>query len=330
MRNETFVARAVVVLTGLALAGGFLRAATDSTFRARQAELRKQWQEDQARLGYTPDGAGRKKLFADHPSPQITLCKVANTKPGTAAPVEVTGTFADGTLVLADRDGAQLAADTANGSRFSTTVTLAPNLGPGFVRLHFFTPVSGGTASCAVVFANIVQAFDLKADNGWTVRVLPAASSYALDSNGSAALDYTVDFQRAGEPKPFQSMTGRRQIAPGTTDDGPFSLGLTERGSGAMAEMMELQKKMQDIDAMMKMPDKERDALMERFSAVTEKVMQEQMAAVSDLAAMQRKQDEFGCQSMTVQPAADGTAAGSVSCGRNVGRLTLSGRATVK
>jgi hypothetical protein len=327
MRNETFIARAVVVLTGLALAGGFLRAATDSTFRARQAELRKQWQADQQRLGYTPDGEGRKKLYGDHPSPQIALCKATAMKPGASAAIEVTGTFPEGTVVLVDHDGAKLGAAAAGGSRFSTTVTLAPNLGPRFVTVHFFTPVSGATAHCAIAFANVAQGFDLKADNGWLVRATPKAASFELDRNGYALLDYAVDFSKPGEARPFQSMTARRQIQPGATDDGQFSLSLSEVGSGAMAELTELQKKLADVEALMKMPDKERDALMDKLTRLSEKAMQEQMAAVSDPVAMQRKQDEFGCQTLMLRLAPDGTVGGSVPCGKNVGTLTLSGSA---
>jgi hypothetical protein len=185
--------------------------------------------------------------------------------------------------------------------------------------------VSGATARCAIAFANAAQGFDLKADNGWLVRAVPKTASFELDANGFAVLEYTVDFSRPGEAKPFKSMTASRQIQPGATDDGRFYLGLSEIGSGAMAELMELQKKMADVDALMKMPDRQRDALMEKLTQLSEKAVQEQMAAVSDPAAMQRKQDEFGCQTLMLQLAPDGSVGGSVPCGKNVGTLTLSG-----
>lgn len=330
MSDTSLLRRVVLIAIGLALAAGFLRAAGDTKFKQRQAELRAQWKAEQQKLGYTDDTEGRKRLFAEHPSPEITLCKAIEVKPGASASIEVTGRFPEGTVAMVDRDEAELASGTASGGRFSTTVRLETGVGPGFVRVHFFSPVSGGTVSCAVAFADVAQSFDLKADNGWTVQAKAKANSYEMDRNGYAVLDYAVEFYKPGEAKPFQAMTARRQIEPGRTDDGQFYLSLAEAGSGAMAELMELQKKFENPEALMKMPDKERDALMEKLTELSEKAMKEQMAAVSDPAAMQRRQDEFGCQTLTLRTDATGSVSGSLPCGKNVGTLALTGSAKVK
>ena len=109
---------------------------------------------------------------------------------------------------------------------------------------------SSGGATWAVAFADVAQSFDLEADNGWTVQAKAKANSYEMDRNGYAVLDYAVEFYKPGEAKPFQAMTARRQIEPGRTDDGQFYLSLAEAGSGAVAELMELQKKLENPEAL--------------------------------------------------------------------------------
>jgi hypothetical protein len=66
---------------------------------------------------------------------------------------------------------------------------------------------------------------------------------------------------------------------------------------------------------------------MARMDALTEQMLKEQQAAIADPAAMQRKEDEFGCRHLTLKTSADGAATGTVSCGKNVGSLSLTGTA---
>lgn len=94
-------------------------------------------------------------------------------KPGEAVTIEIAGTVPDGTVVLVDNDAVELASPTTGGGRAKTTGNVSQDLGPGFARLYFFTPVSGGYAACDAVFVNKVEAYSFTADNGWTVVVKP-------------------------------------------------------------------------------------------------------------------------------------------------------------
>ena len=202
---------------------------------------------------------------------------------------------------------------------------LLADLGPGFVRLYFFTPVSGGYAACDVVFVNKVEAYSFTADNGWTVVVTPEGKAFDLE-DGRARLAYRAEFYKPGERKPFETMTAVREIGQGSAPAADFSVSLREQPSGAMAEMEALQKKMSDPQAFMKLSQKEQDELMEKLTALSEQMVQE-MTANTDMAAMQRKQDEFGCGSVAITRAAGDKATGTVNCGKNVGVLTLTGTA---
>ena len=48
---------------------------------------------------------------------------------------------------------------------------------------------------------------------------------------------------------------------------------------------------------------------------------------MTDAAALQRKQDEFGCSTVNVSHTGDGKVTGTISCGQNVGTLTFPGMA---
>lgn len=163
-----------------------------------------------------------------------------------------------------------LASPTAAGKSYKTTVKVDPGLGPGFVQLHAFSPVSGGQAQCDVVFVDNAQGYSLTASNGWTVLLKPQAKAFQMDQ-GTAELAYHVEFYKTGEAKLFESLQATREIAPGGSPDNDFYLSLREQMSGAMAEMEVLQKKMSDPQAFMKMSQKEQEALMEKLAALSER-----------------------------------------------------------
>jgi hypothetical protein len=311
----------------VALAAGLVRAANNKKYNDALDGLRKQWAAEQQKRGLNPlDTKSREKLFAENPSPEIKLCKVVEVQPDGSAVVEISGKFADGTAFLSDNDAVDLVAPTVAGGQFKATVKAAPGQGPGFVNIHAYSPVSGAHAQCPAVFVNTMYAYDLKAGNGWTIKASPEAKTYTRkDSN--ASVQYQVTFYKAGESKPFETMNGTFNLSPGYGPGADMSVSLNEAASGAMAELTEIQKKMQDPQAFMKMSDKERDEVMARMEALTEKMLKEQQAALADPAAMQRKEDEFGCRHLTLKTSSDGAATGSVSCGKNLGSLNLTGAA---
>jgi hypothetical protein len=322
----TFARRAATVVLGLALAAGLVRAA-NSKFNAARGALQKQWAAEQQKLGLNPlDTKAREKLFAAYPSPEITLCKVVEVQPDGQAVLELQGKFPEGTVFLADNDAVDLTNATVTAGQFKATVKAAPGQGPGFVNVHAYAPVSGGHVQCGAVFVSTLYSYDLKASNGWAIKATPEAKAFTRkDRNASAT--YRVAFYKGGEAKPFETVSGNLSLSPGYAPGADLSVPLREGPSGATGELMEIQKKMQDPESFMKMTDKEREAVMERMQALTEKMMKEQQAAIADPAAMQRKEDEFGCRYMTLKTSADGAASGTMTCGRNIGSLSLTGTA---
>lgn len=317
--------RTAVGLLGLALAGGFLRAASDKKFDEQRAELCEKAKASQKELGYSQDAEGRKKVFNEHPSPQVKLCKVVQVGPGGSATIEITGTFEPGTTFLVDNDAVTLASPVTGSTSFKAAVNIDSSLGPGFVRIHAFSPVSCGSAACDVVFVDKAQEYSLTASNGWTVLFTPQAKAFQM-SGGPAKLEYLVEFFKPGERKAFATRRGVREISSGTGPGADFYMSLQEQASGAMAEMEALQKKMTDPQAFMKMSPKEQEELMEKFTKLSERAMKE-MAGTADLAAIQRKQDEFGCGSVSFRFGEPGQMSGTISCGKNVGDLTFTGTA---
>ena len=324
----TLVTRVATVVLALALVAGLVRAAsTNKKYTEALGALRKQWAAEQQKRGLDPlDTKSRAKLYEANPSPEVKLCRVVDVQPDGSAVVQISGRFPEGTAFLADNDAVDLVNPTVANGQFKATVKVAPGQGPGFVSIHAYAPVSGAHAQCTAVFVNTLYTYDLRAGNGWTIKVAPEGKAYTRkDTN--ASVPYHVTFYKGAESKPFETMSGTFSLSPGYGPGADMSVSLNPAGSGAMGELMKIQQKMQDPEAFMKMSDKERDEVMARMEALTEKMMKEQQAAIADPAAMQRREDEFGCRHMTLTTSADGTASGSMSCGKNVGSLKLTGSA---
>ena len=328
MRHRmTFVTRSATVILALALAAGLVRAANDKRFNEARDALRKQWAAEQQKLGLSPlDTKSREKLYAAYPTPEITLCKVVDVQPDGEAVVEIGGKFPEGTTFLADSDAVDLSVPTVASGRFKATAKVAPGQGPGFVNIHAYSPVSGAHAQCSAVFVNALYSYELKASNGWTIKGIPQAKALSRKQNESS-VTYQVEFYKSGEAKPFETMSGNFFVGTGHAPDDDLSLSLNAGQGGAMGELMKIQQKMQDPEAFTKMSDKEREEVMARIETLTEKMLKEQQAAIADPAAMQRKEDEFGCRHMTLKTLADGAATGNMTCGKNVGSLKLTGTA---
>ena len=314
------------VLAGVLLAAGsstvLVRAASlTSRYDTEVQRLRQQWRTQQEAEGLS-GSAQRKALYGKYPTPELRLAKVVSVAPGQSAKLSVSGTFPANTTFVMENDQVTLAEPVASATGFSATVTTAADAVPGFGRLFAYAPVSGAYTSVAAVFVGTPPSYALTASNGWTVKLQAKEKAFTLaDSNATAA--YVADFYKPGETTPFDSASGTWTIeSRRPTDQLSMSLGAGE--SGAMAELNALQKQMGDVQAFMKMSDAKRDAFMDKLTTLTERVMQEQQAMVADPAEMQRKQDAFGCSYLTLTLQGP-SVTGSVSCGKDVGRLDLTG-----
>lgn len=312
---------AVLVIGGTAV---LVRAAAMNTrYNAEVQRLRQEWRSQQQAEGLS-GSAQQKALYGKYPTPELVLAKVVQVAPGQTAALAATGTFPSGTTFLLENDQVTLGAPTVAATRVSATVTAAPDAIPGFARLFAYAPVSGAWKAVPAVFVGTPPTFDLQAGNGWTVKVVPAGKTFTLRGE-EASTAYTVDFYKPGEAKPFETASGTLSIDGGRAPSDQWSFSISAGGAGsAMAEMEAIQRQMGDANAFMKMTDAQRDALMAKLESLTERMGKEAEAMMADPAAAQRKQDAFGCQHLSLS-LAGATVTGAVSCGKDLGRLELTG-----
>lgn len=316
-----------VLVVSVLVAGGtavLVRAASMTTrYNTEMQRLRQEWRSQQQAEGLS-GSAQQKALYGKYPTPELTLAKVVQVAPGQTATLALKGKFPPQTTFLLENDQVTLATPKVVGTSLSAAVTAAPDAVPGYARLFAYAPVSGAWTAVPAVFVGTPPTFDLKASNGWTVKVVPQAPTFDIGASDASA-SYVAEFYKPGDPKPFETAAGRLSIE-GTrapSDQWSFSIVSGQAGS-AMEEMQAIQRQMSDMDAFMKMTEKQRDAVMAKLEAVSERMAKESEAMIADPAAVQRKQDAFGCQHLSLTlGGADVT--GSVSCGKDVGRLELTG-----
>lgn len=314
---RSLVSASLVVL----VAAAFVRAQS-SGFEATRTELRRQAQAAQQAEGLAGN-ANRKALFAKYPTPEIALAKSLSLRPGAAAPLSLTGKFAPGTSLAADSEAIALADVQVTATSVKATVKAADGLAPRWARVYAFAPVSLAE-TWVPVFVGVPHSYVLKASNGWTVKVAPDAPAFAVADN-EARVGYKAEYFKAAEATPFQTTTG--YLALNANDRGAvrytFMLSAGQAGS-AMEEMQELSKKMVELMQAGKVGTKEFDAIQKKVDAAQERFAKEMEAQMADPAAAQRKQDAFGCESIFLT--ADGPkVTGSISCGKDVGTLQVTG-----
>ena len=318
-RWPTIASRIFVALLALALAGAVVRAAGRKKFQDARAQLLEQFQSERQAQGLAAPNQ-RAALFKKYPTPEIGLVKPLAVSPGQTAPISLSGRFAERTAFLVDNDDVELVNPVASATGFKATLKTAPTALPGFASLHAFTPVSGAWARSAVAFVGTPSALTFSASNGWTVKLTPEARAFEVEGR-EARVPYRVDVHRAGEAQPFEKMSGTLRIGADDVPGESFHLSLQTANAGsAQAELEALQKKyFSDPQAMMKLSAQEQEALAKKMQALTDRMTKEMQAALADPAAVQRKEDEFGCRSLSFSVGGDG----SLQCGRKLGTLRL-------
>jgi hypothetical protein len=296
--------------------------AQSSGFQAKRAELRKQAEAAQQAEGLAGT-ANRKALFAKYPTPEITLARPLVLAPGGTGALSVPGKFAPGTAVFAGSDAITLADVVVAAASVKASVTAKAGLPPQWARVYALAPVSLAE-TWTPVFIGSPPAFSLTASNGWTVKVTPEAKAFTV-SEREARVSYKAEYFKPGETTPFQTASGPLEIGANSEMPGRYNLmlGAGQAGS-AMEEYQELSKKMVAMMQAGKVGTKEFDALQKRAEAAQARWMKEMEVQVADPASMQKKQDDFGCE--TISLTVDGArVTGSVSCGKNVGTLQVTG-----
>src|SRR5690349_3792216 len=114
---------AVLIALGLGMTGAIVRAGSTKFWEKRRA-LNASLKADQERLGLAGRG-NEKTLYAQYPTPELTLCKPVVIAPGASAPVTLTGKFSDKTTFLVANDHVELETGTVAAGRFTSKVTAA-------------------------------------------------------------------------------------------------------------------------------------------------------------------------------------------------------------
>lgn len=321
LKLSTALRTVVIVTLGLSVAGAVVRAAGSKKFwqqrQAMQAELRAA-QEAEGLGGR----ANQKALYAKYPTPEITLCKAVVAQPGATVTLSLIGKFADKTKFLVANDAVELGEGTVTAGKYSVSATSAPDTMPSYARIHAIAPVSGANDSCSPMFIGPVTAYDLKTDNGWTIKLAPNAKAFTI-AEREATLTYTATFFKTGETAPFKTMSTQIRIEENAEPGRDLSLSLdAATGDGsAEAELAEITTKMSDPNLLKKGGMKEFERLSTRMTTLLDartKKLEAEMADPNYAQKAQAEQDSFGCGSMIFN-VVSGRLTGSMNCGKNVG-----------
>jgi hypothetical protein len=310
-----------VLLAALAVTAAFaITRAQSNEFYTKRTALRRQAEADQRSQGLAGP-ANRAKLFSTFPTPEVTLAAAVRMAPGATAPLAFKGKFSDKTTFLSGNDVLTLSDIVVAPNSFKATATVKAGVGPQWARVYAIAPVSGGE-TWTPIFIGTPQAYTLTAaKNGWTIQLTPDAKDFAVDTR-EAKVGYKAEYFKRGETKPFETATGTLTLNASNMDGSlSFSMQAGNQGS-AMAEMEKISLRMGELMKAGKYDSKELADLQKKMEVVQERMMKEVQAQMADPAAVQKKQDDFGCSSIYVSQGTAGLR-GNVSCGKNVGSLDL-------
>jgi hypothetical protein len=321
--GRTFYALTLAVLAA-ALVASAVRAQS-TNFQAKRTAIQRQAQADRTAAALGGD-ANRKKLYSLYPTPEIPLAKPVVMAPGSTAALSMTGTFSDKTTFVSRHDGVELQNPVVAANSFKATVSAAADLPPTWARIHAFAPVSGAEAWAPAVFVGAPATFSLAAANGWSITLAPQAKAFEFPKPGTATVTYKAEYFKPGSATPFETTTGSLTIE-AENDPGSYSFMMSAGNSGsAQAETLALAERMAELMKAGKFDSPELAKIQKKMEAAQERWAKEMEAQIKDPAAAQKKQDEFGCDTINLTIRA-GSVTGSVSCGKNVGSsLRLTGK----
>jgi hypothetical protein len=308
MRKRVFI----FICLFATVAGSTALAQVTTQFRAERARLEAAFN----LKGQTEGQILRNRMINPFASPGIRIQKVL---PGGSLAVTVRGNFPAGTTILSERDGVALSGAALTTTSYSTRLTIPPDEAPGFVRLWAFDPI-GIEGPTAVALVDTFYRFDLKSQDGYTVKIAPVDKTFTIEDNKRASARYRAEFYKPGESKPFQTLTGDQSFS---ASDAPFAshtpyarieISFGQSTTSPQAELEDINNKLGDP----KTTEAQRNALMARMGAIQTKMLEEMAKALkTDPASLDKQQDDFGCGFMQVYPSLGGVVEGNFTCGQN-------------
>jgi hypothetical protein len=317
------VSRLLIAALVFTAVGALVRGQSKQFYAQRQA-LRDQAKGEQQSAGLA-GSANTKALFKAYPTPEIALAPPVNLQPGQAAPVTFAGKFSDKTTFMSGSDALTLANVVVAANKFTANAQVAAGASPGWVRIYAFAPVSVAE-TWVPLFVGAPRAYTLTAQNGWTIKLTPDAPKFALDQRASK-VGYKAEYFKPGETKPFETTTGKLELESDNTSENSLQFNLSAGTQGStMAELEQVTTRMGELMKAGKYGSKELNDLNARMEVLQERMMKEMQAQAAGPAAMQKKQDDFGCGTIFLNTKSTGDVTGNASCGKNVGSLQLTGK----
>lgn len=319
--NSKLIRNCALVCVIVLLVGGLTRASLRQFEQRRQAIMEASRKEQQ-RLGLKD----RNTLYAKHPTPEIGLVPCLMLAPGGTGELVVKGKFQPGTQFLITSDNIQVVKEATTATEYRATIKAAAGIGPDYAGVEAYTPVSGANArSGNVVFIGGRYEWDLKTSNGWRVKLHNEADTRCGQGNRvSSEMTYVAEFFKGAETTPFVKRPASLYY---DQYNSSYNFSVDDRDEESVnfeAEMKTIYTKMADPN----ISDDERDKLMERMEALSQKMI----AGATDMASIQKKaaeqeakKKEFGCRSISLKIGPDSTVSGDLQCGQNVGRPTFTG-----
>lgn len=316
--------RTMTWLAAIAVGFGLARAASaDLSARA-----------DRARDGLADAArAAGVDLQADRePTPTITLAALVGVRPGASAPLNAPGRYTAGSAASMRRGPFTLATPAVSATAVQGTLSVAAGALPAVGTLEVVTPRGTARASAPAAYVAGRWTFDVTAPNGWKIQL---ATEAVTPENARGSLATTVAFFKDGMATPFETLQGRLSSDDGGTS---VSVSLSEKTPGGSPECDRVSARYQQVATELgKNPTEktmaEFEALTPRFAACMErqqKAIMEQAEKAQDpafRAAEQKRRDDFGCTHVRLE-ADSGSVTGTAACGKNVGRLALTGAVT--
>ncbi len=319
--KSKLIAKCAVVCVIVLLVGGLTRASLKKFEQHRQAIMTAS-QAEQKRLGLTD----RTALYAKHPSPEITLVPCLLLPPGGTGELVVKGKFQPGTQFVITSDNIEVVKETATATEYRATIKAALGIGPDAASVEAYSPVSAANdRSQPVIFVGGKYEWDVKAANGWRVKARNEADT-RCGSNGRVSSNntYILEFYKGAETTPFAKREASLYY---DQYNSKYNFSISDQDEEAMdfqAEMKKIYGRMADPN----LSDAERDSLMTKMQALSQKMM----AGAGDLASIQKKaaeqeakKKEFGCRDLTLTVGPAGTVTGDIRCGQNVGQPKVTG-----
>ncbi len=315
------ITKCALVCVVVLLVGGLTRASLKKFEQHRQAIMTAS-QAEQKRLGLTD----RTALYAKHPSPEITLAPCLLLPPGGTGELVVKGKFQPGTQFVITSDNIEVIKEAATATEYRATIKAAPGIGPDSASVEAYTPVSGANdRSASVIFVGGKFEWEVKADNGWRVKARNETDTRCgSGKSGDPTVTYLLEFFKGVETTPFAK---RQATLYYDQYNSKYNFSISDQDEEAMdfqAEVKKMYTKLADPN----LSDTERDTLMAKMQALTQKMI----AGANDMAAMQKKaaeqeakKKEFGCRDLSLTVGTGGALTGQIRCGQNVGQPKVTG-----